>query len=350
MNILVVGKFKDTEAFALHIANTLTKMQYSVTKFDPCYNFNYKGKLFYRLRQMQGVLHNVTDSIPNIRARRIRPLWQIVEKSQPDIIIVCHDFLLPDEVTKLKKISNAKIALWFPDALVNFARGYFMNAPYDALFFKDPYIVKSLSEVLASPVYYLPECFNPDRHYLPDGETPSDEYKCDITTAGTMHSWRVAFYKHLANYNVKLWGTIPPLWMPKSVVSDMYQGRFVNNQDKARAFLGAKIVLNNLHYGEIWGLNVRAFEAAGIGAFQMVDWRPGLDDLFEDGKEIISFKGIQDMKDKIQYWLDRPEERLQIAQNGKLRAYRDHTYELRLDLLISTLNGTSNGFPLPSLT
>ena len=116
---------------------------------------------------------------------------------------------------------------------------------------------------------------------------------------------------------------------------------------RALAFLGAKIVVNNLHFGEIWGLNVRAFEAAGIGAFQMIDWRSGLDQLFEDGKEIVSFRNMDDLRDKVDYWLNHPQERLEIANAGKRRAHAEHTYHLRLSLLLDSLAQRANGFPMP---
>jgi spore maturation protein CgeB len=292
-------------------------------------------------------VHASTDSLPAIRAKRMRALWHVAESGPLDVVIVCHDFLWPEEVAELKRRTGAAVAMWFPDAMVNFGRAFFMNAEYDGLFFKDPFIVKTLSGVLTSPVYYLPECFNPNKHFLPNGELPNSKYQCDITTAGNQHSWRVAFYKHLSSYNVKIWGQPAPLWMPTGPVAKMYQKQLVLNQDKARAFLGAKIVLNNLHFGEIDGLNVRAFEAAGIGAFQIVDFRPGLSQLFVDGKELISFSGIDDLKQKLDYWLPRLDERLEIAKQGKIRAYKDHTYQLRLSLLIETLYGKSKGFSMP---
>jgi len=347
MNILIIGKFY-TEGFALHIAETLATMGHSVRRFEPGFHSGrIGGRLWHRLDQVRGVIYSSTDSLPAVRAQRMKALWQVVEQGPLDMVIVCHDFLWPEEVVELKKRSGALVAMWFPDAMVNFGRAFFMNAAYDGLFFKDPFIVKTLSGVLASPVYYLPECFNPEKHFLPEGELPGAKYQCDITTAGNQHSWRVAFYKHLASYDVKLWGQPAPLWMPTGPVAKMHQKQLVLNQDKARAFLGAKVVLNNLHYGEIGGLNVRAFEAAGIGAFQMVDWRPGLSQLFEDGKEIISFRGVNDLKEKLDYWLIRSDERNEIAKEGKARAYAEHTYQLRLSLLIETLYGKSNGFPMP---
>jgi spore maturation protein CgeB len=350
MNILVIGKFY-TEGFALHIAETLTGMEHIVRRFEPGFKSNrIGGRIGHRLDQVRGVIHSASDSISSIRARRMRALWKVADQGPIDAVIVCHDFLWPDEVAELKRRTNAQVAMWFPDAVVNFGRGFFMNAAYDALFFKDPYIVHALGDVLKSPVFYLPECFNPEQHSLSEDEIGHDAaYQCDITTAGNQHSWRVAFYKNLSNYDVKLWGNRAPLWMPVGSVTGMHQGRGVYSHDKVRAFRGAKIVVNNLHYGETWGVNVRTFEAAGAGAFQMLDWRPGMSHLFEDGKELITFRNMADLKQKLDYWLPRDAERRAIAEAGMRRAHAEHTYVLRLKLLLDTLTGTQKGFPTPNI-
>lgn len=350
MNILVIGKFY-TEGFALHIAETLTVMGHSVRRFEPGFKSTHlPGRLGHRIDQVRGVLHESTDGLPNIRARRMKALWQVAEQSALDVVIVGHDFLWPDEVAELKRRTGAQVVMWFPDAMVNFGRGFFMNAPYDGLFFKDPYIVHALGDVLTSPVHYLPECFNPERHSMKEDEIGHDPaYACDITTAGNQHSWRVAFFKNLSDYDVKIWGNPAPLWMAAGVVKGMHQGRGVYNHDKVRAFRGARIVISNLNYSEIWGVNVRSFEAAGAGAFQMVDWRPGLSQLFEDGKELITFKSVADLKQKIDYWLPREAERRAIAEAGMKRAHAEHTYRLRLNLLLDTLAGKQQGYPVPNI-
>lgn len=350
MNILVIGKFY-TEGFALHIAETLVDMGHGVRRFEPGFGAGRIGGQFgHRLNQIHGVLYSATDSVPAMRAHRMRRLWQVAEQGQLDLAIVCHDFLWPSEVAELKRRSGAQVAMWFPDAFVNFGRGFFMNAPYDGLFFKDPFILSALGDVLKSPVHYLPECFNPKRHWVADAELHHDPvYECDITTAGNLHSWRVACYKHLSDYHVKLWGNPAPLWMPTGPLAKMHQGRGVYNQEKARAFRGAKIVVNHLHYGEVWGVNVRCFEAAGAGAFQMVDWRPGLSNLFENGKELVTFRSSADLKQKINYWLPREEERNAIGQAGMLRAHAAHTYRHRLTVLLDTLAGRELGFPVAAI-
>jgi spore maturation protein CgeB len=350
MNILVIGRFYP-EGFALHIAESLPTLGHVVRRFEPGLVMDRSGgRMGYWLHQMRSVIHASTDNLPLFRAKRMLALWQVVESGPVDVVIVAHDFLWPSEVAELKRRTQAQVAMWFPDALVNFGRGYFMNAAYDGLFFKDPFIPHALADVLESPVYYLPECFNPERHWLPEDQLNDEPYfACDITTAGNQHSWRVACLKHLAGYQVKLWGNPAPLWMASATVSAMHQGRGVYNHEKVRAFRGAKIVVNNLHYGEIWGVNVRCFEAAGAGAFQMVDGRPGLPQLFENGKELITFAGMADLRKKIDHWLPRGEERRAVGDAGMRRAHAQHTYNHRLSLLLETLAGRARGYPRPDL-
>ena len=347
MKILVVGKFY-TEGFALHIAETLTEMGHMVERYEPGLRTGrMAGLAGQRLDQVRHSIYVVTDNLPSIRARRSKSLWQVVHGKAIDLVLVCSDFLWPDEVGELKRRTGAPVVMWYPDPISNFGKGYFMNAPYDALFFKDPFIVHRLSNVVLSPIYYLPECFNPTRHCRSETVGHVDDYKCDITTAGNSHSWRVAVFRHLEGYDIKLWGGPVPMWMPTSPRQGFHQGRPVYNEEKALAFCSAKIVLNSLYYAEIWGLNVRAFEAAGIGAFQLVDWRPGLANLFVDGKEIVTFKSMQNLKELIDHYLPRDAERREIAAAGKRRALAEHTYKHRLNLLLSTIAGDDKGFDVP---
>jgi spore maturation protein CgeB len=268
-----------------------------------------------------------------------------------DLAIVCYDFLTPAESAEVKRLTKAPLVLWYPDAIANFQRHMFLNGAYDALFFKDPYIVDILRRNLAVPVYYLPECFCPHAMPAPVADEPIEErFRCDIATAGNMYAYRIAFFRNLADYEVRLWGLPPPLWMNLGPVAPMVQSRFIAGAEKARAFRGAKIVLNNLHPAEIWGANVRMFEVCGAGAFQIVDWRPGVEQLFAIGEEIVTFRSLAELKGKIDHFLAQPEERQAIAAAGRARALKDHTYEQRLKLLIETVQGRSLGYPEPTVT
>ena len=345
MNILIIGTFEN-ESFASHISENLNHMGHYVKIFDIMpLRINNKNKYLYRLNQLLQKILSIFSTI-SLNNKRGSKIFKILNKNKLELIIVTHDFLTPNEVDLIKNSANVKIVMWFPDHIANFGKAYFMNSNYDFLFFKDPYIVITLSKILKSKIYYLPECFNEFKHKNTAFKI-QNKYICDITTAGNFHSWRVAFFEHLKDFNIKFWGSPPPVWMPVKVLNRFYQGRSVFNSEKAQAFLGAKIVLNNLHFAEVLSLNVRAFEAAGIGAFQLIDWRPEIDHLFIDGKEIITYKNIHDLKSKITYWLLNPDKRNVIANAGKLRAMKEHTYKHRLNLLIKTVEGIEEGFKMP---
>jgi spore maturation protein CgeB len=107
--------------------------------------------------------------------------------------------------------------------------------------------------------------------------------------------------------------------------------------EKSKAFNGAKIVVNTFQ-GEVEGVNLRTFEAAGCGAFQICEYRTALEELFEIGKEIVIFKNRDDLLEKVEYYLTHPEERKRIANAGHERANRDHTYKERIEKMLQIIH------------
>jgi spore maturation protein CgeB len=140
----------------------------------------------------------------------------------------------------------------------------------------------------------------------------------------------------LTNYDVKIWGRNSPPWLRSSARSK-YTGHYLAEEEKARAFGAAKIFVNTMHYSEIEGVNCTLFEAAGCGAFQIADWKPTLHELFEEESEIVTFRTAHELKDKVGYYLARPEERREIADRACARAHRAHTYEVRLKRMFEVL-------------
>jgi spore maturation protein CgeB len=353
MRILVIGRIYE-EGLASLISQELRLMGHEVVAFDPgpkliafgsraAFYFNRVKSLGYEA--IKGARRSLGHSGLIGRLRRF-----IGGAGALDVTIVCHDFLAPAEAAEVKRLTRAPLVIWFPDAISNFQRHMFLNGPYDFLFFKDPYIVDILRRNLGAPAYYLPECYDPRAVQLADAsETIDERYAADIGTAGNIYAYRIAFFGNLAEYRVRLWGLPPPKWMDLGKVKPMVESRFVAGVEKAKAFRSAKIVLNNLHPAEIWGTNVRTFEVCGAGAFQLVDWRPGLAQLFDLDRELVAFTDRVDLKYKINYYLAATEERQKIAAAGQARALRDHTYARRLTLLLDTVAGRARGFPQPAI-
>ena len=283
-----------------------------------------------------------------VRAKSKANVKKLTRDVKIDLIISCHDFLSFEDSLFLKDLHRVPIVLWFPDSISNFHKHMFMNAHYDYLFFKDPYIVWSLKKDFNINALYLPECCNPVFHkQVSLSERDLKKYSCDICTAGNLYSSRASLFANLTEYEVKIWGNPAPLWMDTHKISHMIQNEFVSFEDKAKAFSAAKIVVNNLHPAEIWGINARAFEIPACGGFELISNKKGLNQLFVDGKELVSYISLQDLKEKIAYYLDNEAERKEIASEGYRKAHNEHTYKKRLDLMIDTVFGNKEAYEMP---
>jgi len=93
-------------------------------------------------------------------------------------------------------------------------------------------------------------------------------------------------------------------------------------------------------HGEIAGeyaANVRLFEVTGAGSCLITDWKKNLDTFFEIDKEVVTYKSTEECIEKVQWLINHPEERKEIAKAGQKRTLRDHTFKQRAEQLNSII-------------
>lgn len=350
MKTLVIGRYYE-EAWAFFIAEELEAMGHEVLRFDPGPRLvPFGSRVRFYLNRARSVSAGMLQRARTVLGREVygARLRKVLDDSgELDLVISTHDYLVPSDAEMIKARTKAPLILWYPDPVWSFGRHMFLNAPYDILFFKDPYLVHMIRAKLGKRVFYMPECYSPDSFSRDDGNHKASDFATDICIAGNLYAYRVALFQQIADHDLKIWGLPAPLWLRTGDLACKIKNHFVANGEKARAFRGAKIVLNTLNPSEIWGTNVRTFEVCGAGAFQIVDWRPGLSQLFDIGTELEVFTDIVDLRRKIDRYINAPESRAAIAQAGQERARRDHTYRVRLGQLLSTVEGQSCGYSEP---
>jgi spore maturation protein CgeB len=116
------------------------------------------------------------------------------------------------------------------------------------------------------------------------------------------------------------------------------------------------------HHGEAWGMqmyrtlarsrmtlnrhvdvaennanNMRLFEATGMGSLLITDRKDNLHDLFEIGKEIVTYSSKEEAAELITYYIAHPAEARAIAQAGQSRTLSEHTYRQRMQELLPIL-------------
>ena len=81
-------------------------------------------------------------------------------------------------------------------------------------------------------------------------------------------------------------------------------------------------------------VNQRVFDAPACGAFLLTDRQPSLDALFEEGKEVITYGGPEELVDLARFYLRNESARKAVALKGRERVLREHTYKLRVNTII----------------
>jgi spore maturation protein CgeB len=101
--------------------------------------------------------------------------------------------------------------------------------------------------------------------------------------------------------------------------------------------------------------NARLFEATGMGACLITDWKANLPQLFEPDTEVVTYRSIDECIEKVNYLLGHETERQRIAAAGQKRTLRDHTYVQRaaqLDEIMRSLReetvDRSRAYSLPA--
>jgi len=337
MEILIVGQF-GIESMGIHIKEALENMGHKVICCVPFRNEsnNMLKKYTFVNSIFRAIGTNMLYSTKEVRRFALKRVLSAISSHKADLIICTHDYFLPEEINKIKKDTGARIVMWYPDHIMAFGRAFFMTAGYDALFFKDPYIVKNLRDIYSMNAYYLPEAFSRTKH-APVQYNNEDEkkYKCQIAMIGNLHSFRVPLMQCLNKYDLKIYGIGNPWWLNIEDLKKNYTGEFLAYQEKAKAIKYSEISLNTLYFGEIEGVNVRTFEIAGAGGFQISQYKSGIASLFDINNEIVTYKTIGELYEKIDYYLSNEKERKKIATAGLKRAWRDHYYEKRLTRLIN---------------
>ncbi len=74
-------------------------------------------------------------------------------------------------------------------------------------------------------------------------------------------------------------------------------------------------------------LNLRVFEATGVGTLLLTEDSTRIRQLFEPGKEVVCYHSIEDATQKINYYLAHPEEAKAIAEAGQKKTLENYNYK-----------------------
>ena len=156
---------------------------------------------------------------------------------------------------------------------------------------------------------------------------------------GPIHTERNRILEEIsAKIPVSCWGYGTNHLSAHSPILQHYQGE-AWGIDRFNIIANSKITITK-HITSVangYANNMTLFEATGCGSMLLCDEKRNIGELFEPGKEIITYKNADDAVDKIHYYLNHEDERAQIAKAGQARTLRDHNGTVRMRQMLEKI-------------
>lgn len=347
--LLVASQMPDTimGSIGIYCRNALKKLGYELQVFDYRQSQYLKSSAGRILRKfIKKIIPEPSQQIPFVnrleKNRMNQSLVDIVKSYHPDVLLVLMgENILPETLKEIKQFGTITVN-WFHDSVLASIRKDFVQdiSPYyDYFFIIDSEEVLNYVKISSGYVKSLPLGCAPEIHRTINlTEVEKKKYGSDICFVGTVKYKRADVLKYLKDFDLAIWG----YWLEKiPELKKFYRCQYVFGDEAVKIYNASKIALDiHLSYGtedKRFNVTPRVFEVPATGAFLMVDENPCLKDLYKVGEEIICYSDMDDLKEKIKYFLSHPDERKKIAQKGQQRAYREHTYEKRLKEIFSII-------------
>jgi spore maturation protein CgeB len=109
--------------------------------------------------------------------------------------------------------------------------------------------------------------------------------------------------------------------------------------DMLRVLAGARIAVNrHIDVAEDNANNMRLYEATGVGSLLLTDAKQNLGELFDVGREVVTYRDEDELVDALEHYLSHEDERAAIAAAGQRRTLGEHTYAVRMRELAEILD------------
>ncbi len=204
-------------------------------------------------------------------------------------------------------------------------------------------------------VYYMPHGF--DSRIIKNIKK-NYEYKNDAVFVGNIrnkhHSNRIDLLdKMISKTNLKIWiGDANKRINKKNLIKNFNLSNYLKGMNYLKNYFKIKKIINK-NLGSIFGIqmyqlisdsriilnnhinisknemvNIRLFEATGLGACLLTDYKSNIFDFFELD-EIVTYKNNEEAIEKLKYLNNNPEEVKKIGEKGMIKTLSKHTIQSR---------------------
>ena len=280
-------------------------------------------------------------------------IYAKVETFEPDLVLSMAQAPLNRPTLRRLRNDGVCTAMWFVEDFRLFTYWRAFAPAYDvfAVIQRDPLLAEL--DALGVAALYLPMAALPSFH-RPLELSPAEKHRfgSELSFLGAGYPNRRLAFRQLTEFGFKIWGSD---WEGETVLTRHLQagGTRINPEDAVKIFNASAINLNlhsSIQTKELVSrgdfVNPRTFEIAACGAFQLVDARELLPELFAED-ELATFTSLPELKERIRHFLAHPEEARTLASRSREKVLAAHSYQHRMQRLLEFIAARRTGWPRP---
>jgi spore maturation protein CgeB len=302
----------------------------------------------------QGVIEGFQGMVSELIIADPKDSLRMAEACRPDLVLVLNGLhVFPEDhseqIVQIREM-GIKTAIWFADDPYFTDLTKQIAVHYDYIFTHEFNCVSFYREIGCKQAHYLPLAV-PLSLFRPMAVDSS--FRSDICFIGNAFPNRIAFFNqitpYLINKRVVIIGALWDQLTQYPLLAKQIRLGWVPVKETIQYYNGAKIVINlhrsafddgfsiNSRHIPAYSINPRTYEISACGVLQLTDIREDLGSLYTPGYDIATYTRAEDLIHQIDYYLDREEEREQIALRGLRRTLQEHTYKKRLKQLLKVV-------------
>ncbi len=152
---------------------------------------------------------------------------------------------------------------------------------------------------------------------------------------------RLTYVANLGALGVHVWGDAG--WKLIERHGAVYRGLAVHGEELTKIYNASTI---NVDVGRIYQSDIvtmRTFDILACGAFLLAEHTPDLDELFEVGVEVETYRTLGELKEKAVHYAAHPEQARAIALRGQATVLERHTIAQRLHGMLASVYASGGG-------
>jgi spore maturation protein CgeB len=323
---ILIPAFGFEDCFVDNVAQTLVELGHEVRTLGYVSYRRYWSLPRYATRVAREMM--VGDTPDRVGQKIIK----LAKEFKPEVVLSVTGLLHPVVLAELGKFAPGRRILWWGDPPANSQKWGILDEGWDWIYVKDRAAADKL-RLVGRNAHLLHEAMNPRWH-----KPVAAQKNGSVVVAGNYYAFRQAIILKLMGDGVafELYGARPPRWSHPEI-KKLHTGKYVTGEEKSRVFGEGLACLNTFSLAEGNSLNCRAFEVAGAGGLQIIEYRSAIEECFEPGKELLVFSTYDELTEHLNRARTNPEEMKCIRQAGAKRALSDHTYQHRMQVILKNL-------------